>query len=174
MEQVKAILINSREKLVQEVFMTNKVKEHDFFREAYKVMGVKIDYEVPELDSLDSCTNHYDENINFHIGHHNVFYNQWNNGWGSHIKTNNPEIFITPLKAKHTYLYGKILIVGEVKVNEDQTIVIYPLKFTVEEVVKSLEWRFKKKERMPRMSESEKQAEVEEIIMRRIQRDGYY
>ena len=170
MEQVAAILINSLEKTVQEVFVTNSVKEHEFFGEAYKLMGVKIDYDAPELDL---CTNLYDVDINFNPGHHNVFYNQWNDGWGPYVKTNNPDIFNNPFNAKHTYLYRKILIIGEVIISDDKTIIIQPLKVTIEEVAKSLEWRFKNKEREPRMSKWEKQAEAEEIA-RRIQDNGYY
>jgi hypothetical protein len=170
MKQVTAILINSEEKMVQEVFVTNSVKEFEFFKEAYKLMGVKIDYEAPELDL---CTNLYDESINFNPGHHNVFFNAWNDGWGPYVKTNNPDIFITQSKAKHTYLYRKILLIGEVLISNEKTIIIQPLNFTVEEVAKSVEWRFKNKEREPRMSKWEKEAEAEEI-MRRIQGNRYY
>jgi hypothetical protein len=170
MEHVAAILINSGEKKVQEVYISNSVKKCEFFSEAYKLMGVKIDYEIPELDL---CTNLYNEDINFNPNHHNVLFNPWNHGWGPHVKTNNPDIFITDSKLKHTYLYRKILIIGEVLIGDDKTILIKPLKFTVEEVANSLEWRFKKKERQSRMSYWEAQADAEEKI-REIQNNAYY
>jgi hypothetical protein len=170
MEQVAAILINSGEKKVQEVFISNSINKREFFSEAYKLLGVKKDYEYPELNQ---CTNLYDENINFNSDYHNVFFNPFNDGWGPHVKTNNPDIFSTLSKLKHTYLYGRILIIGKVLITDDKTILIQPLKFTVEEVANSLEWRFKKKERQSRMSYWEAQADAEEKI-REIQNNAYY
>lgn len=170
MEQVAVILINPGEKKVQEVFISNSINSKEFFSEAYKLLGVKKDYEYPELNY---CTNLYDENINFNSDYHNVFFNPFNEGWGPHVKTNNPDIFITDSKLKHTYLYRKILIIGEVLIGDDKTILIKPLNFTVEEVTNSLEWRFKKKERQSRMSEWEAQADAEEKI-REIQNNAYY
>jgi hypothetical protein len=170
MEEVRAILINSAEKIIQEVFITKLVKESEFFTEANILMYEKFNYEEPEMDDW---INLYDEKINFNPGHHNVFAYRFNYGLGSHVKTNNPDIFNTILKEKHLYIFRKILIIGQVVNHGDELITILPLNFTLEEITNSVEWRFKRREREPKMSKWEAQAEAEEI-MKRISDNGYY
>lgn len=168
MEQITTILINSNTKLVQEVSIPNFVNPTVLFKAIYKLIDINSN------DDFDNCANLYDEDATFHKGYHNIYQKRfYENSERVYIKTNNPKIFITKPRSKILYLRGKILIIGEVIIREEQIVRINPLKFSIEEVLKSIEWGYDNTDYNYKMTKSEKQAEIEEIL-RNIQGNGFY
>lgn len=159
MKQINAILINSNERIVKEVSIPNLVKSTELFKAIYKLL------DIDSYCEFDNCTNLYDENISFHSNSHNIYQKRFHEKFErAYIKTNNTEIFISKLESEHLYLLGKILIIGEVKINKEQIVTVYPLKFSINEVLSSFEWKFDKQNYSCKMSKSELQAEAEEIL----------
>ncbi|OXA76531.1 hypothetical protein SAMN05444397_1185 [Flavobacterium aquidurense] len=173
MDKVRALLINSEKKIVEEKFINNEFHIYEFFKEAYRLMKLKEDYDVPELNICNNIYNEdiFDGDVLFNPGHHNVFGNPFH-CWGCGFKAHNPQIFITPSGAKKLNFRGFVLLIGEVTYIEDKKIQILPLKFTIEEVTESLQWNYKKYALDLEMSKEEKQAWAAEKT-KEIQDNGY-